>query len=585
MPGEGLPVVSADKNYVAMNPQVIFTDLMEVEGLLKSGLAADFASAAAIMTGPFLGGFESIDPHFAEWLQVERRRVEDDLISKALKAVGDLRPAEHAVRIEAGARFILQIDASHERAHQILISALLAAGRRAEAEQQLEICKTELKAALDVQPEQSTLALLAASPDRSAAIQTSEVPYATPGALVGESADLVELPELTIVRLGAGTEQSPFALSALDEIRTSLAAYRNLDLYDHSLTLDGGSNWELTRVEAGELGSFLLRFRHDPITACLYLQLERRDSGRVQFNEVIDLGRIRDIEDLKASCFQAVDRIQGHIIGRLRSRPGTAPFSRWCQAEALLWEFSLSSDQSALKILDELTSTHPSFSLPHAGKTSVILKRLMYYPLHTGVRATPDDAVACGERAVLLDPWQVFAQRINGWALTVAGQASEARKSFAEAERLNPRDPFNLMSVAEGYGFVGDVERAKRLADSALAKVSATPRVFYEYLGNIHFSVGEYAQAADMLSRAPNDSIVALVTRISALLKQGDTVQAHRVLDLLRTRALARPPSHDVSGNDVIKTWLQHTNMYQNPDARSAYADGGRFVLSSLNIN
>lgn len=580
-------LLSADKNHVALNGQMLFSDLSEADACIRSGLAGDFAHAATAVTGPFLSGFETLDPQFADWLQVERQRIEDGLIAKTLKVIADLKPGENAVRIEAGARFILQIDASHEPAHQILISALLAAGRRAEAEQQLEICKGELKAALDAPPEQETVALLESrfAVAGGARHRGPEMPYAMPGALVGESGDLIQLPELTIVQLGGGVEHSSYALSALDEIRTSLAAYRNLDLYDHSLITASGSNWELTRVEAGELGSFLLRFRHDPVTACLYLQLERRDTGRVQFNEVIDLGRIRDAEDLKAACFQAVDRIQGHIIGRLRSRPGVTPFSRWCQAEALLWEFSLSSDQSALKILDELTSSHPSFSLPHAGKTSVILKRLMYYPLDTGVRATPEEAVACGARAVLLDPWQVFAQRISGWALTVAGQASAARKAFAEAERLNPRDPFNLMSVAEGYGFVGDIERARQLADSALAKVSATPRVFHEYLGNIHFSAGDYTHAADLLSRAPSDSIVALVTRISALLKQGDLGEAQRVMELLKARALMRLPLSRTASREVISSWLDHTNMYQNAAARGAYADGGAFVLSSLNLN
>lgn len=584
-PRETPLVVPADKNHLALNSGVISTDVARVEELLRSGRASDFQQASKLVTGPFLSGFETIDSHFADWLLIERRRVEDHLIAQTLKVLNDARLAEPSPRIEAGARFILQIDASNEQAHQILIQALLVGGRRTEAEQQLEICKAELKAALDAVPEAATFALLEIGSGALQQSQPSERPYAMAGALIGESADAVQLPELTIVQLGNGASQSPYALSALDEIRTSLAAYRNLDLYDQSLVGGNGANVELTRVEAGELGSFLLRFRHDPFTDCLYLQLERRDTGRVQFNEVIDLERIRSIDDLKSSCFQAVDRIQGHIIGRLRSRPGVTPFSRWCQAEALLWEFSLSSDQRALKILDELMSEHPSFSLPHAGKTSVLLKRLMYYPLAAGGVVCPEDAVDSGSRAVLLDPWQVLAQRISGWALTVAGRASEARKSFAEAERLNPRDPFNLMSVAEGYGFIGDLDRARQLADSALSKVSAAPRVFYEYMGNIHFSTGDYGQAADLLSRAPSDSIVALVTRISALLKQGNSSEAQRVLEQLKSRALSRLPNAVPVSQEIIQTWLHHTNMYQEPLARSAYAAGGAFVMSNLNVN
>lgn len=117
--------------------------------------------AADIHKGDYLAGFSLPDcPEFEEWVFFRREALRSRLVQalerlvEAKIAGGEPRGAVvHATRLAA-------LDPLSESAHRHLIRANLAAGDRAAAERQTEICVRLLRDELGVAPDPATLALL-----------------------------------------------------------------------------------------------------------------------------------------------------------------------------------------------------------------------------------------------------------------------------------------------------------------------------------------------------------------------------------------------------------------------------------------
>ncbi len=585
----GVRFLEADKGHVGLAGSVLVSDFGEVSELLESGGAADFEAALARIRGPLLNGYETLDPVFQDWLTIERQRLLSDYTSSALKVVDTLSLLEEPERVEAGCRFLLGLDSALEHAHQLLIKLYLVSGRKAEAHEQLKRCEAELKAHLDAVPDEETLRLFNTHADAYVERSSAKTRFAvepvsamaTATLCHSDRPDLIQLPQLTIASFVDAERLDSRAYTILDDIRSCLGAYRNVQIYENDNETQGTPQ-KVTYLDAGELGSYLLRFRHDAHLRLIYLQLENRVSGQVLFNEVIEIEQVTDFNRLREATSQTVNRIQSHVIGRLRARVGKQPFSRWCQAEALLCEFSPSADRKAVAILDELQAACPTYSVSYSGKASVGLKQLLHYPDFRTAQTGSKDVLDLAEQGVLLDPWHVFNRRMHGWSLLQSGFYEEARRAFAEAARLNPFDPTNLMSIAEGMAYIGDVEEARRNAERAFSLFPVIPRFFYEYLANIKFSAGDYTSALELLDRAPTDGILSITTRIAAFLCSGRDGEARDTLDLLSRRHAGRFADVTRDRPEEILGWLNRINLYQDPQTRMHYKRGADMVRSYL---
>jgi DNA-binding SARP family transcriptional activator len=579
----GCSFLVADKARVTLTAGALVSDFSLILELLKTGSAEAFEAALAMMRGPLLNGYENLDPVFQEWLFIERQRLGADMMSAALKVVEKIAVDEEPERVEAGCMFLLALDSTYEHAHQILIRMYLATNRRAEAQQQLKRCEAELHTHLDAQPDRETYLLFEQA--ETVPQQVRPVDPLTAMAQIGggqfADTDRVRQPELSILTFTPSDKIEKRAQTVLDEIRTSLGACRNFDLYESSYRPQANTS-ELTHVDGGELGSYLLRFRYDEMNRSVYLQLENRTSGQILFNEVVELAHMDDEGRMREMAYQTVNRVRSQIIGGLRKRPSSAPFARWCHAEALLWEFSPSADKKAIPILEELMRSHPTFSVAYAGKASVILKQMLHYPSFGDPPVSSEDALNNAERAVSLDPWQVVNRRMHGWALLQQGYYDDAKRSFLEAARINPFDPTNLMSVAEGLAYVGDVDLAQKTADRAFRLFPVIPRVFYEYLATIHFAAGDFTTAVEFLERAPVDGIFSVATRVAALICADRESEALATLELLKKRTTGLRQDARPGQPEQIGGWLKQINLYKNPQTRMNYRRGADVVREYL---
>ena len=576
----GIDVVRSSPGHVQLDPSVFSSDLTHLMELIERGRAGDFHEAEELWRGDFLSGFEDIDPEFSEWLMVERERVHSEVTSAAFQHLNQISVDDGGVKVEAGGRFLLKIDSANEAAHKVLIRLYLKLGQRERAEQQLKACEREMRLHLDAEPEDETYALLdTKGPEQSEEVAFNHTVEVSPfRGYIANSEETVRLPEISIISASLSKKGLNDAVHLREEVVSGLSSFRSFDLFE-SEYFENEDVPKPTLVEGHDLGSYMLRFKHDDRSGKVVVQFEDRGNGQILFNEIVDMAQW---QGLPAVASQIVSRIHVHATGRLRNPTHTSVFARWCQAEALLWDFTPQSDEKAMHLLDELERTNSSFSMTYAGKASIIMKKELHFPLLDGAASSgANDLLNLAEKSIMLDPWQAVNQRVYGWALILSKMPEEARRAFQNAGRLSSADPANLMSVAEGLAFSGDVNEARATAERAFSLFAFVPRVFYEYLANIYFAAEDYENAIKQIERGSGIGVSGLTTRVAALVCAGREDEAVQTLQRFSEhRASLLKSSPEVAWDPI--NWRKKINFFQNEKVRHDFDKGAALVQRFL---
>ena len=575
----GIDVVRSSPGHVQLDHALFVSDLTQVLGLVERGNAADFRQAEELWRGEFLAGFDDIDPEFSDWLTVERERVSSEVTSAAFKHLNRISTEDGGMQVEAGGRLLLKIDPAMESAHRVLIRLYLKLGQRERAEQQLRACEREMRMHLDAEPDEETRGLLTGTENRDWSLGAFRHTAEDNGSsYLSNSDDIVRLPEISVISSLLLKKGLNDAVHLREEIVSGLSSFRSFDLFESEYF--GEENYPRpTLVEGHELGSYILRFRHDERTGKIVVQFEDRSNGQIVFNEIVDL---KLWDGIVPAASQIVSRINSHAIAKLRNPSNSSVFARWCQANALLWDFTPQSDEKAMLILNELERKNSTFSMTYAGKASIIMKRELHFALNENSSSEGMSGLLdMAERAIVLDPWQAVNQRVYGWALILSNMPNEAKRAFHNAGRLSCADPANLMSVAEGLALSGDVVEARETAERAFRLFSFVPRVFYEYLANIYFAAEDYENAIIHIERGTGGSLGCLTTRVAALMCSGREAEAIATLNNFSEK-------RGQYFNGAIKTdvkpelWRQKINFFQDEKVRANFDRGAQLVQQAL---
>lgn len=576
----GIDVVRSSPGHVQLDQALFFSDLTRVLELVNRGNASDFREAEELWRGEFMSGYDDIDPEFSDWLTVERERVRSEVASAAFRHLNEISVDDEGAKVEAGGRFLLKMDPAFESAHRVLIRLYLKLGQRERAEQQLRTCEREMRLHLDAEPEEETKNLLqrddAASARHEGLQDTGDVKPIR--GFLPNNEDVVRLPEISILSTSLSKKGLGDAVHLREEVVSGLSSFRSFDLYESQYFGDENAP-KPTLVEGQELGSYLLRFRHDERSGKIVIQFEDRSNGQIVFNEIVDFSLWEGITPVAS---QIVSRIHMHATARLRNPSNTAVFARWCQAEALLWDFTKQSDEKAMRLLDDLERTHGSFSMTYAGKASIIMKQELHFPLlDRTISEGENNLLNLAEKSIMLDPWQAVNQRVYGWALILSNMPEEAKRAFHNAGRLSSADPANLMSVAEGLAFSGDVNEARATAQRAFSLFAFVPRVFYEYLANIYFAAEDYESAIKQIERGAGVGISGLTTRVAALVCAGREEEALQTLNRFGEHRASLLKHSPEMANDP-HNWRLKINFFQDEKVRHDFDKGAALVQRFL---
>jgi class 3 adenylate cyclase len=157
----GPDAVMSDGDEVWLAHGVIDCDVTRFKALSAEGCPASLAAAADLYQDPLLADLNIAEEAWADWIGAERRRLE----GLALDAM--IRYAEHALQsgnaesaLKAANRAI-SVNALREDAHRLIVQALAATGRKAEALKHYQDLVVVLKRELNTEPDAATKSLVA----------------------------------------------------------------------------------------------------------------------------------------------------------------------------------------------------------------------------------------------------------------------------------------------------------------------------------------------------------------------------------------------------------------------------------------
>jgi adenylate cyclase len=143
----------ADRDTIDFNVAVAKVDVTEFQYLAAAG---KLEQAASLYRGELMDGYIPSEAGFAAWLTTERTRLHDLLIHVLTK----LANAQDSAGAIATVQRMLEIDPLNENSHRMLMRLYAAAGQRALALRQYQICRETLQNELDVAPDPETNLLL-----------------------------------------------------------------------------------------------------------------------------------------------------------------------------------------------------------------------------------------------------------------------------------------------------------------------------------------------------------------------------------------------------------------------------------------
>ncbi|HUP65849.1 MAG TPA: BTAD domain-containing putative transcriptional regulator [Thermoanaerobaculia bacterium] len=152
-------LVSGDSDRIALNEEHVTVDAIRFQEILSTGDSARVADAVELYRGDFLEGLTINEENFENWVQIERERLREMVLSAAADLL-DRQVAEGKLdsAVQSALR-ILGIDPLRESTHRTLMRIYLQQGRREAAIKQFQACSESLRRHLQVEPEEETTAL------------------------------------------------------------------------------------------------------------------------------------------------------------------------------------------------------------------------------------------------------------------------------------------------------------------------------------------------------------------------------------------------------------------------------------------
>jgi DNA-binding SARP family transcriptional activator len=155
----GQRTIISEQQNVGLRLGTVRSDVTRFEALLSDGSQPALEAAVGMYRNGLLLDLDFPEEPWREWLGVQRRRLEE----MALNAMVRLGHQEHLLgrhdRAQKLAGQAIALSDLREDAHRLLMQALAAGGRRADALKHYEDVKTQLKRQLNVEPDPSTTAL------------------------------------------------------------------------------------------------------------------------------------------------------------------------------------------------------------------------------------------------------------------------------------------------------------------------------------------------------------------------------------------------------------------------------------------
>ncbi len=538
--GQAADALTATRSTVVFAASSRWLDVEELVSCVSVEDLQQLERALVLYRGVLLEGMTLDGSAFGEWLLIERQR----LAHLAEYAAGRIvaHYAEHATPYEAAAagRRALVIDPLNERACRLIMRAMAAAGDVPAAMKVFRDFSQRLEIALDMAPEQETVAL--AQDIREGRTRRHRDFVASPKPREASSRPSIAVLPLT----SFSGEAEYFADGIAEEIATALSRNRGIVLIARGSSFalrDHGMDIQAIGAALG--ARYLVGGSAARIGDQVRLNMTLTDASNgveiwsEAYNEVV------------SDLFALQDRIASQVVGTLLPKMEQAEIARSVRrptddmdaydlylrglAEMHRWTFE--ANERATALFARAINRDPTFASAYAMTIRCYSQRKAsgwvrdrdaetaetQRLVRVVVSLAPDDALALAmagigygfvigqpekgvrltERALQLNPNLAVCWLFSSWIHVWLGLPETAIEHAARAMRLSPQDPqYAMMQTATAcaHFFAGRESEAVELAERA---VLAQPNYWIAWciLAAARSATGDTSGAVEAMSR------------------------------------------------------------------------------------
>jgi TolB-like protein/DNA-binding SARP family transcriptional activator len=517
----GQDTITGDGETVGLQPGAIQTDVVLFEALLSDGGRDALNRAIGIYEGSLLPDIAIPEAAWTEWVDAERQRLEGLALDAMVKlSEQELEAGNHEHALDSGNRALV-LSNLREDAHRLIMRALSAGGRRADALKHYEDLKALLKRELAVEPDPSTKALAAELRNLHTPRSASEAGSGPLSATASErGAAVLLLPDrpsiavLPFANIGGDPAQEYFADGVVEEIIIALSRMRWLFVISHHSSFTFKRRAVDVKQAARELGvRYVLEgsVRKAANRVRIAAQLIDASTGAHIWADRFEdaLEDIFDVQDkVTESVIRAIaPKLEQAEIERAKHKPTESldAYDCYLRGIAKIYEWKKESTDDARRLLHRAIELDPDFAAAHALAAFCYVQRKSSGWMadrideiaetarlaKQAVALGKDDAVAlCWssfalayvvndadagatfvDRALGLNPNLAAAWLSSGWIRIWLGNPILAIEHLAHALRLSPLDPrIGGMHAATAHAhlFAGRCEEASLWAEKAL---------------------------------------------------------------------------------------------------------------------
>src|SRR6266404_2656983 len=157
----GHDALKSDGDEVWLVPGVIDCDVARLKALSSDRSCASLAAAADLYQDPLLADLYIAEEAWADWLGAERLRLEGLALDAMIRYAEQALQSGNAESALKAANRAISVNALREDAHRLIVQALVATGRKAEALKHYQDLVVVLKRELNTEPDAATGSLVA----------------------------------------------------------------------------------------------------------------------------------------------------------------------------------------------------------------------------------------------------------------------------------------------------------------------------------------------------------------------------------------------------------------------------------------
>ena len=575
---------------VALRSGIVASDLARFEALVGDGSGNGLQEAVGLYGGRLLGDMSIAEEAWTDWQEAECQRLEGLALDSMVK-LGErhLQLGDHGQAREAAQRAIA-VSSLREDAHRLMMRALAAGGRRADALKHYDQLAALLKLELNVEPDAATLSLAADLRKSGQRLPEAETGQPVDDVHVVERssrfASVAVLPFVQLCENGNAGDlrQQYFARGVAEDLIVRLSQFRSLRVIARNSAFTFHSDVDEVQVGRAIGAHYVVTGSLRRADDCIRLNVRLVDAltGVQLWAERYDrqLGALFEVQD------EVTQRIAGMLVGHLKraeinvalrkSPERLDAYDLYLRGTAALRDAESAGSKYGSLIADARNLLQQSLAADSSYAPAWLVLSVTFMSTWGTRRHDPsvageyrqagimEQALQCAARAVSLDPSLPPAHAQHGWCLHWANRRDEAMQAYRRALELNA-------SLADArYGLM--LTSAGRHADAIafmhrVVKLDPLQGAFHRsFLADPHYLIGDY-QTSLAVSRAAAVAGPAFprirIWQAAAAARLGLVDEAQRAV-----RAVAA-----LDPDMTVSRYLDHVRFARGEDA-SHLADG-----------